>query len=111
MQAPKPLILDDMGRTVDASGHVLQMPSRVPTLKVRSRIRHKSAWRWVWFRWLQTSTHFLTCLRSLQPITFSYEDVKFRFCRFFILSVSFKHFGHICHHFQGSDVAIGNGPR
>lgn len=37
--APTPLILDEMGRTVDSSGHVLQMPSRVPTLKANIRAK------------------------------------------------------------------------
>ena len=33
-EAPKPLILDDQGRTVDATGQLLNIPQRVPTLKV-----------------------------------------------------------------------------
>ena len=43
--APKPLILDDMGRTVDSSGHVLQMPSRVPTLKANIRAKKREEFR------------------------------------------------------------------
>ena len=39
--APTPLILDEMGRTVDSSGHVLQMPSRVPTLKANIRAKKR----------------------------------------------------------------------
>lgn len=34
LDKPQPLILDDSGRTVDASGNQVQIASRMPTLKV-----------------------------------------------------------------------------
>ena len=43
--APTPLILDDLGRTVDSSGHLLQMPSRVPTLKANIRAKKREEFR------------------------------------------------------------------
>ena len=43
--APTPLILDDQGRTIDSSGHVLQMPSRVPTLKANIRAKKREEFR------------------------------------------------------------------
>ena len=43
--APTPLILDDQGRTIDSSGHLLQMPSRVPTLKANIRAKKREEFR------------------------------------------------------------------
>nr|CAB3265185.1 U4/U6 small nuclear ribonucleoprotein Prp3-like [Phallusia mammillata] len=45
MQAPKALILDDKGRTVDATGQVFQIPSRVPTLKANIRAKKQEEFR------------------------------------------------------------------
>lgn len=39
--APQPLILDDQGRTIDSSGQVLNIPSRVPTLKANIRAKKR----------------------------------------------------------------------
>uniref|UniRef100_H2ZBC9 Uncharacterized protein n=1 Tax=Ciona savignyi TaxID=51511 RepID=H2ZBC9_CIOSA len=43
--APKPLILDDMGRTIDATGQLLNIPSRVPTLKANIRAKKREEFR------------------------------------------------------------------
>ncbi|XP_076809565.1 U4/U6 small nuclear ribonucleoprotein Prp3-like [Clavelina lepadiformis] len=43
--APTPLILDEMGRTVDSSGHVLQIPNRAPTLKANIRAKKREEFR------------------------------------------------------------------
>lgn len=42
---PKPLILDDEGRTVDVSGQFLNMPQRVPTLKANIRAKKREEFR------------------------------------------------------------------
>nr|XP_018671483.1 U4/U6 small nuclear ribonucleoprotein Prp3 [Ciona intestinalis] len=43
--APKPLILDEMGRTIDATGQLLNIPSRVPTLKANIRAKKREEFR------------------------------------------------------------------
>ncbi|XP_039256468.2 U4/U6 small nuclear ribonucleoprotein Prp3-like [Styela clava] len=43
--APKPLILDDQGRTVDATGQLLNIPQRVPTLKANIRAKKREEFR------------------------------------------------------------------
>lgn len=45
MSMPKPLILDDQGRTVDTTGKLLQIPSRVPTLKANIRAKQQEQFR------------------------------------------------------------------
>jgi len=42
---PKPLILDDQGRTVDSKGQLLLIPSRVPTLKANIRAKKQEEFR------------------------------------------------------------------
>lgn len=42
---PKPLILDDQGRTVDSTGQLLQIPSRVPTLIANVRAKKQEQFR------------------------------------------------------------------
>lgn len=40
-EKPKPLILDDQGRTVDNSGRAISMPTLAPTLKANMRVKKK----------------------------------------------------------------------
>jgi len=42
---PKPLILDDEGRTIDSSGQLIHLQSRVPTLKANIRAKKQEEFR------------------------------------------------------------------
>ncbi|XP_043218928.1 U4/U6 small nuclear ribonucleoprotein Prp3-like isoform X1 [Amphibalanus amphitrite] len=42
---PRPLILDDSGRTVDASGNEVQIAARLPTLKANIRAKRRAEFR------------------------------------------------------------------
>lgn len=57
---PTPLILDDKGRTVDASGKEVELTHRMPTLKGMCTV----------VQYLHTHVTLLSCFGVLQLITF-----------------------------------------